>query len=460
MKSTTTRKNIPVSNLKPSPENVLIYNQRNPDHPDQRGLIESIRKSGVLSPLQVSRDWYIVSGHSRWAAAQHVGLTTVPVEILPIRRSDHSSDEWVKILREHNFGRTKTFDEMTREALVDVTDDMVLRAAQDSRAMRSGGTAEEITIKAECRKRHGISRDKRQLADAIKQALIDLGDDRPVSVRAIHYALLKVPMLMRNTGKHQTRYHNDLKSYGDVSDMVTRMRLVGEIPWGWIVDETRPILDWKTWQNAADFIAEKCRTLFDGYSRDLLQSQRVFYVVIAEKLTVKGFIEGVCSKYTIPLLIGRGNSSIDLRYQLSRLFEKSGKDSLHIFAVGDCDPDGDQIIASFLQSLRDEFGIDDITADRVAITHQQADELHLPRNLEAKESSSSYDTFIQQHGRRDAYELEAAPPGQLREWLDSAIRGRINLESYNAEVDRQNEEMRHILARKRAILDLLKHNAD
>jgi hypothetical protein len=191
-----------------------------------------------------------------------------------------------------------------------------------------------------------------------------------------------------------------------------------------------------------------------------MQSQRTFYVVVAEKLTVKNFLEGVCSKYTIPLLIGRGNSSIDLRHQLAGLFERSKKDTLHIFAVGDCDPDGDQIVGSFLQSLRDEFDIPDLTGDRVAITHQQADELGLPRNLEAKQTSSSYDAFVEQHGRTDAYELEAVGPAQLRQWLDEAIRARVDLESYNAEVDRQNEEMRHILARKRAILDLLKHNAD
>jgi hypothetical protein len=131
-----TRKHIETARLKPSPENQILYNSRGPDHPDLRGLIESIRERGIEARLLVSRDDYIISGHNRWQAAQHLGLLKVPCEIIDIRRSDCSTDQWARLLREHNHGRTKTFDELTREALVDVTEDDILRAARDKRAMR------------------------------------------------------------------------------------------------------------------------------------------------------------------------------------------------------------------------------------------------------------------------------------------------------------------------------------
>jgi hypothetical protein len=452
-----TRKHIETARLKPSPENQILYNSRGPDHPDLRGLIESIRERGIEARLLVSRDDYIISGHNRWQAAQHLGLLKVPCEIIDIRRSDCSTDQWARLLREHNHGRTKTFDELTREALVDVTEDDILRAARDKRAMRSDGAAEAIQITAKRRSRHGISKAKRPFCDAIKKVLIDLGDDKPVSVRAVHYGLLKDPP-WRNTGL-KIRHANDRESYDDVSDMLTRLRLNGEIPFDWIVDENRPVLEWETWDNSGQFIGEKSKDLFSGYARNLLQSQRVFYVVIAEKLTVKAFLQQTCAKYCVPLVISRGNSSIELRNQLAQRFRKSAKDSMHLFVLGDCDADGDSIVQSFLQSMRDEFDIETLTGDRVAISHEQADELQLPRTLDAKESSSNFNAFVQRHGRTDAYELESVPPAQLRQWLDQAIRARLDLASYNREVDEQQAELRHIVAKKKVILNIVRDNS-
>jgi hypothetical protein len=40
--------------------------------------------------------------------------------------------------------------------------------------------------------------------------------------------------------------------------------------------------------------------------------------------------------------------------------------------------------------------------------------------------------------------------------LDEAIRGRIDLESYNAEVQQQEDELVFIEAKKRAVLELVK----
>jgi hypothetical protein len=450
-----TRKHIETARLKPSPENQILYNQRGPDHPDLRGLIESIRERGIEARLLVSRDHYIISGHSRWQAAQYLGLLKVPCEILPIRRSDCSTDEWAKHLREHNHGRVKTIDELVREKLVDVNRDEVLRAARDQRKLRSDAETEEIEISATRKQRCAISDEKRPMADAVRKVLRELGNDLPISVRGLHYALLRQPPL-RNSRKPTSRYCNDRASYQDLSDLLTRMRLVGQVPWGWIIDETRPAIHWATWPNSAEFIREKSKVLFDGYSRDLMQSQRTYFAVVCEKLSVKRFLEPTCSEFTIPLVVARGNSSADLRHQLAGRYHASQKDRCHLFILADADPDGDSISQTLVDSLCHEFDIDDLSADRVAITHRQADELGLPDNLDAKPSSSNYGRFIKQHGRDDCYELEAVQPAQLRKWLDEAIRGRIDLESYNAEVKQQEDEIVFIEARKRAVLQLVK----
>ena len=62
---------------------------------------------------------------------------------------------------------------------------------------------------------------------------------------------------------------------------------------------------------------------------------------------------------------------------------------------------------------------------------------------------------MKKHGRKDCYELEAVAPEVLQKWLDAAIRGVIDVEAYNHEVDRQYDEATEILAKRQAVLQCL-----
>jgi hypothetical protein len=350
----------------------------------------------------------------------------------------------------------KTFDELVREKLVDINPAEAIAQIIDDEKERTEPRIELIEIGEKEMKRHGISSDKRGMANAVLEVLRDLAAYLPVSLRAIHYRLL-VKTFLRNLTK-ETPYANDLASYKDLSDLATRMRVAGEIPWDAIVDETRPVIKWACWPTAADFIAEKCDAFLRGYSRDLLQSQQQHFEIVVEKLTIQNFIKPVASRYCMPVVIMRGNSGIDARYQIAQRFRRSGKGKLFLLCLGDCDPDGDSIVDSTLRSLRDDFhiGLRHLRGTRVAMTHEQADRLHLPHTLEAKESSPSYAAFVARHGRTDAYELEAVRPEVMQEWTDEAIRGVIDIEAYNHEVRQQTEEAKAILAKRQAVLDVMR----
>jgi ParB-like nuclease domain len=444
------------STLKPSPENELLYRERTPDDAAFARFVESIRKDGVQAPLLVSSDGFIISGHLRRKGALAAGVRTVPVIVLNFRREDHTSDEWLAILREHNTGREKTFDELVREKLVDIDPNEAISQIVDDEVERTRARVKLIEIGTREMKRYGISKDKRGMAEAILEVLRDLCDYLPVSLRAIHYRLL-VKSFSRHLTK-KTPYENDLASYHDLSDMATRMRIAGEIPWNSICDETRPVTKWRCWRNAADFIAQQSDRFLRGYARDLLQSQAQHFEAVVEKLTVKNFVDPIAGKYCMPVVIMRGNSGIDTRYQIVQRFRASGKARLFLFCLGDCDPDGDSIVDSTLRSLRDDFEIpiDKLDGTRVAMTHAQADALHLPRMLEAKKKSPNYTRFIRKHGRSDCYELEAVAPEVEQGWLDSAIRGVIDIEAYNHEVQQQTAEASGILAKRQAVLDVMR----
>ena len=441
--------------LKPSDENSMLYRDRTDADKDFARLKESIRKQCVQNPLIVSQDGFIISGHQRRKGAIETGRFMVPVIICPIRRSSHTEDEWLAILREHNTGREKSFDELVREGLVDIDPDEAISLIVDDRIERSCARIPTIKIGEREMRRCEISEAKTGMLNAILEVLRDLNDYLPVSLRAIHYRLL-VKRFFRHALK-RTPYQNDLPSYKDLSDVATRMRLTGQIPWDSIRDETRPVTSWRCWRNAADFMTEEAEGLFKGFARDLLQSQQCHFEIVAEKLTVKNFVNPIAARYCMQVVIMRGNSSIDARHQLVERFRRSGKHKLFLFCLGDCDPDGDSIVDSTLRSLRDDFQLRNVQGTRVAMTHEQADRLRLPRMLQAKKQSPNYAAFKRKHGRTDCYELEAVAPEVLQEWLDKAIKGVIDVEAYNHEVDQQTKEATSILARRQAVLQLLRN---
>jgi len=447
------RATIDVFELKESPENAQLYRDRSMADFDFARLAQSVGEKGVQQPLLVSRDRYILSGHQRRRAAIETGKFKVPIIVLNIRRDQHTPEEWLALLREYNTGRQKTFDELVREKLVDINPDEAVQQIVSDQIHRTSVRVSTIDISDATMKRAGISQAKRGMADAILSILEMLKDYLPVSLRAIHYRLLN-EVVWRNS-ETELRYVNDKGSYKDLRDLATRMRLAGEIEWDAISDETRPVTEWSCWKSGADFIGQKSDRFLTGYARDLLQSQPKHLEVVAEKLTVQNFITPVAMKYRMPVVIMRGNSSIDARRQISKRFRASGKKELFLFCLGDCDADGDSIVDSTLRSMRDDFCVGDVDGTRVAMTHQQADSLRLPKMLDAKTTSSNYRKFVAKHGRSDAYELEAVQPEVLQRWLDTAIRGVIDVEAFNHEVEAQSAEAADILARRKAVLEMM-----
>jgi hypothetical protein len=395
--------------LKPSPENAALYRERGEKDSDYARLLESVRREGVKAPLLVSLDDFIISGHQRQKAAIEAGRDEVPVIFLTVSRLDCTTDEWLALLREHNAGREKTFDELVRERLVDIDPSHAVAQVVDDIVERSRVRVATIDISQREMKRYGISKDKQGMLDAIFDVLRDLAGYLPVSLRAVHYRLLNRPFFRND--RMRLPYVNDLHSYKDLSKVMTKLRIDGRVPWDWICDETRTVTEWNCWANAADFMKEQLDDLFKGFARDLLRSQQQFFVIVVEKLTVKNFVEPVAARYCMPVVVMRGNSGIDARHQIAEKFHESGKRRLFVLCGGDCDPDGDNIVESTLCSLRDDFGIKNVRGTRVAMTHAQADQLQLPRTLDALDKkSSNLAAFVKKHGRTDCYEMEAVPP--------------------------------------------------
>ncbi|MCX7408014.1 MAG: hypothetical protein NTZ32_08020 [Planctomycetales bacterium] len=453
-----------VNTLLPSPENNVLYRDRDSRKPDRKRLVESIRKTnGPKAPLLVSLDAFIISGHERHAASIEAGIDMVKVLVQDLRRSDHTPDEWLSILREHNTGRDKTQDEKIREKIVDVDPDEAMSAVVDFQIERAKPKSKTVVIPDKIKKRSKITKQSRDFADAIISILTGpLKNVLPVNERAVHYRLLPPLNVRTSRGVKGFVYGNDKRSVKALSRMLTRLRLIGEVPWEWICDETRPVSVWKCFRDAAEFLGEEMNDLYTGFARDLLQSQSAHYEIITEKLTVKSFIDPVAMRYTMPVAYIRGSSGIDARYQVAQRYRASGKSALVMFILSDCDPAGDMICESTTHSMRDEFGVRNVSAIRVSMTHQQADEQGVSSSVDvllAKESSVT-PKFIKRHGRNDCYELEAVSPETLSQWLDEAIRGNIDVDVYNHEVEEQAKDVAKIRATRAVTLEAIRSSSD
>jgi hypothetical protein len=277
------------------------------------------------------------------------------------------------------------------------------------------------------------------MRDAIIEVLRQYEKFWPLTDRQIHYALLNNPPL-RHSSKPHSRYRNNQDCYKDTCGMVTRIRLDGTIPFECIHDPTRPVVTWSVFQSVAPFVRKEIDQFLKGYYRNLMQSQPHHVEIIGEKNTLEGVVRPVAARYCIPYTIGRGYSSLPPRRDMAERFEKSGKDRLVLFVLSDFDPEGEDIAETFARSMRDDFGIEGIFPIKVALTAEQVEDMELPPLNKAKRSSSRYEEFVGIHGD-DVFELEAVPPDELGRILDDAITNVLDVDAFNAEIDKEKEDV-------------------
>src|SRR5262249_13390759 len=96
----------PLTAIRPSPLNAKLYRPRSDTDPEIRALADSIRQPGLLEPLVISRDNYLLSGHRRHRACRLAGVTEVPCRVQDLVSTD---PQFLIQLRESNRQRVKSF---------------------------------------------------------------------------------------------------------------------------------------------------------------------------------------------------------------------------------------------------------------------------------------------------------------------------------------------------------------
>jgi hypothetical protein len=447
---------VSVAQLRPAVVNDTIYKPVSEDDPAVIKLSEDIADLGVLEPLVITLDNTILSGHRRRVGAKMAGLKVVPVRRHPIRRDDPNFE---RVLVAFNSQRVKTADESIREEVVRTSpnDAMLdLLEYREAESERIADQAKEAGLRmldtGGAARRAGVSPAKIGMLNAAIAVLNQYTDYWPLTLRQVHYRLLGRKVL-RNSSDPKSTYTNTQASYKDLSDLLTRARLTGAVPWESMHDPTRPQTEWRQWSNVADYMREQMGSFLRTYKRNLLQSQPAYVELVVEKITVQEIAERAARQYLVPVGVGRGYTSASMLAETAKRYRASGKDRFVLLIAGDLDSEGEDVCRAWGASLRDEHRVHDITVVKVGVNPEQVQSYGLAP-LPMKTGSSRATGFEATHGA-NVYELEAFEPDQLQQIIASAICSVLDLDRFEAEKRQEVEDARHLAVWRTKVRGLL-----
>src|SRR5262249_29834001 len=142
-------------------------------------------------------------------------------------------------------------------------------------------------------------------------------------------------------------------------DMQTVYRLLkeererGEIPWEWIVDETRDLERVATWDDPGGV----ARTMVNAYRQDNWDQQPRRVEAWSEKGTIRGVLKPVLDKYAVGFRVMHGFSSATSVYDVA---QSDNDRPLVTLYVGDWDPSGLYMSESDLPERLKQYGGDHV----------------------------------------------------------------------------------------------------
>jgi hypothetical protein len=236
---------------------------------------------------------------------------------------------------------------------------------------------------------------------------------QPASVRAVCYQLFNAK-LIDSMAKNETNR---------VSTQLRDARERGDIPWNWIVDETRRAECVNAWENPAAYVD----TVKRSYRRDRWADQPDHIEVWSEKGTIRGTLAPVLDEYGVTFRVMHGYGSATTVHDVAEQ-SVDGDKPWTVLYVGDWDPSGLHMSEIDLRARVHRYG-GEVQIERVALTEE-----HVQGNLpsfgaDEKRRDPRFAWYVRRYGRR-CWELDALNPVVLRGEVEAAIRVRLDLSAW------------------------------
>jgi hypothetical protein len=249
---------------------------------------------------------------------------------------------------------------------------------------------------------------------AIKTAITDvLAADNPMTVRQVFYQLVVRGVIEKTEAAYKVV----------VVRLLTEMRMADDIPFEWIVDESRRTRQTQTFDNITDALNDTAKF----YRRSALRASDVYVEIWSEKEALSGIIWDVASEYDVPVVVSKGTPSLtQLWGSFQNILAASEADKpSYLYQFGDHDPSGcliPQVIESRLTEFCDMYDcLFPPTVERIALTPEQVRRYRLPTRPTKRVGNSHAKGF---EGR--STELDALPPNVLRDLVRNCIERHIS----------------------------------
>jgi hypothetical protein len=188
------------------------------------------------------------------------------------------------------------------------------------------------------------------------------------------------------------------------------MRKNGDMPYGWLADNTR----WQRKPKTFDSVEEALRNTAQFYRKSLWVDADAYVEVWLEKDALSGVIYPVTAEYDVPLMVARGYASLSFLADAAEAISDLDVPT-YIYHLGDLDPSGVNAGEKIEETLRELAPDAEIHFERLAVTSKQVADWDLP-SRPTKKSDSRAKKF----GSDISVELDAIEPDRLRDLVRGA----------------------------------------
>ncbi len=239
---------------------------------------------------------------------------------------------------------------------------------------------------------------------------------QPASVRSVAYHLFNVLKLIPSMEK---------KYVQRVGDEIRQAREEGDIPWTWVVDESRQLEQRPSWSDPEAFI----ESVIPQYRLDYWEHQPYAVEVWSEKSTVSGTLRPILRHYGVGYRSMHGFTSATKVHDVAELTLVLEK-PLRVLYVGDYDPSGMGMSEVDLPRRMAMYGAENFRIMRVSLTVD--DVVRLPSFPAADKAKDPRYAWFFTHYGRECWELDAMNPNTLRTKVERAILRFLDVAAWNA----------------------------
>lgn len=287
-----------------------------------------------------------------------------------------------------------------------------LSPKQSTQAGREAGFYMASTIKRQRRTKAEM--------EAFREAIYSLLDAfNPMTVRQVFYQLVAQGVIQKTEGM-----------YDSVQQNLVDMRRQKIVPYKWISDNTRWMRKPDTYSSMRQMLMYSVRT----YRRAVWDDQNAYVEIWCEKDALAGVIAEETYPYDVPLMVGRGFSSLTYLYNAAQNIEAQEKPT-YIYYFGDHDPDGKLIPQVLERELRRLAPKSEIHFTQAAITIEQIVELNLPTRPTKRETKRGKEF------EGDSVDLDAMSSVELRRLVKHCIEQHIDQGVYARTMQAERMEM-------------------